>query len=280
MRRGTDLLDALGIGAVEGQGRADGERHLALLGREVDGDHFPGAGGEGTEHRGETDTTQPDHGDALSRAHLRRVDDRADAGEHGASEESRLVEGQRGIELDERAPRDDRVLGKRRAAEMVVDRRAVGLGEPSCARKQRAGAVGRGTRFAQRRPSLAARHAVAAAGNEDERDMVADGEVGDAFAELHHLAGRLVADRHRHRARAVAVDHRQVGVAQTSGADAHEHLVAPRRRELDLLDHQRLRLAVGVRQTDLTQHRSTGSHAVTSRTRLRSSSTRTRLFSL
>ena len=231
----------------------------SLSARQVDGDDLARAGGDGAEHRGQADAAQADDRHALAGAHLRGVDHRADAGQHRAAEQRRLVEGQRRVDLDQRAARHDRVFGERRAAEVMVDRRAVGLRQPARAGQQRAGAVGGGAGLAQRGPAFAAGHAMAAARHEDQRDVVADREVGDAFAQLHHLAGRLVAERHRHRPRAVAVDHRQVGMAQARGADAHQHLAAAGRREFDLLDRQRLGLGVGMRQADLRAARRHGS---------------------
>ena len=51
--------------------------------------------GDGLEHarrqqRRQADATKPDHGDAASSRHRRRVDDGADAGNHGAAEQAPL----------------------------------------------------------------------------------------------------------------------------------------------------------------------------------------------
>ena len=88
---------------------------------------------------------------------------------------------------------------------------------------------------------------MAAARHEHHDDVVAVLEVVDAGAELLDDAGRLVAERHRHRPRPVAVDHRQVRVAQPRRRDLDQDLARSGRVELDRLDRQRLRLRVGRR---------------------------------
>ena len=96
---------------------------------------------------------------------------------------------------------------------MMLDRRPVGPVQPTRAGKQRPGPVYRRTRLAQRRPPLRARQAMAAARDEHHHDVVALLEIVDARAELLDDAGGFVAERHRGRARPVAVDHREVGMA-------------------------------------------------------------------
>src|SRR3546814_13661172 len=65
----------------------------------------------------------------------------------------------------------------------------------------------------------------AAARAELEDDMVARLHVADAGADLDHLARTFVAHGQRHQAWPVAVDHRQVGMAEAAAADLHQHLV-------------------------------------------------------
>ena len=62
------------------------------------------------------------------------------------------------------------------------------------------------------RPSEQGPH-LAAAWHEDQCDVVARLEPLGSFADLLDDAGRFVAERHRHRARAVAVDDGEVGMA-------------------------------------------------------------------
>ena len=62
-------------------------------------------------------------------------------------------------------------------------------------------------------------------------------------ADLDDLARRLVAEHHRHHARARAVDDREVGVAEAGGADAHQELARPGPGQVELDDLERARLA-------------------------------------
>ena len=78
-------------------------RQLELVGGKIDGDDVARAGSARAEHGGEADATEPYHRDGCAGAYLRGVDHRADAGQDGAAEERRLVEGQIRIDLDQRA---------------------------------------------------------------------------------------------------------------------------------------------------------------------------------
>ena len=143
---------------------------------------------------------------------------------------------------------------------MVVDVLPVAV-EALAPREQRAGAVRGSARLAQGRASLRARQAMAAARHEHHDDVVALLEVVDAGADLLDDARRLVAERHRHRPRPVALDHRQVRVAQPRRRDLDQDLARSRRVELDRLDLQRLRLRVGRRSAHLVQHGGSDFHA-------------------
>ena len=57
---------------------------------------------------------------------------------------------------------------------------------------------------------------------------LADGQVADARADPLDDPGGLVAEQHRHRPHPVAVDHRQVGVADARRLDADQNFVAAR----------------------------------------------------
>ena len=195
-----------------------------------------------------------------------------------------FVERDRAVDLDQRAARDRRVFGEHRAAQMMVDRLADMRDAPR-ARQQRAGAVGGGTGLAQRRTAFGAGRAMAATGHEDHDHVVADLQVGDAFAQFLDDAGGLMAQRHRHRPRAVAVDHRQVRMAQPRGDDLDQHLAGAGRRQVDRLDRQRPRCRVRRCKTHLLEnggldlHREAPWGVAVAATRSRSSSTSTRVFS-
>ena len=168
---------------------------------------------------------------------------RAHAGEHGAAEQRRFVEGERLVDLHQRPLGDDGGLRKRRDADVMVDRPAA-LVNAARAREQRAGAVRRRTRLAQRRPPGGARNAVAAARHEHQHDMIARHDRGDAGPDLAHDARCFMPQRHRHHPRPVAVDHRQIGMAEPRRLDLHQHFARARRIELDLADDERLALRV------------------------------------
>ena len=159
-------------------------------------------------------------------------------------------------------PGDGRVLGEHGTAEMVVQRRSVAR-QSARAGEKRARSVGRRARLAERRPALGARGTVAATWNEDHDDMVSDLEVGNALPEFVNDAGSLVTERHRHGSRSIAVDDRQIGVAQARGRDLDEHLTIPRRREIDGRDLQRLGRRIWMGGSHVVQHGGSDLHSST-----------------
>jgi hypothetical protein len=92
--------------------------------------------------------------------------------------------------------------------------------------------------------------------------VVAGLEVVHARAERLDHAGGFVAQHHRQRPWPVAVDHRQVRVAQAGGLDPHQHFAGAGGVELDRLDRQRPRLRVRRRQAHGPEDGSAGFHAV------------------
>src|SRR4029077_9648221 len=114
--------------------------------------------------------------------------------------------------------------------------------------RQSGGAVGQVTevllltdRQAQVRLRAAAVHALPALGGEQPDDVIADGERVDAVAERLNNAGALVAENRRGVARRVRARRGvHVGVADTTRLETDEHLPRPRRREIDLLDDERI----------------------------------------
>ena len=70
--------------------------------------------------------------------------------------------------------------------------------------------------------------------------MIADADALHRLAELLHDAGRLMPqDRRERHERSLSVDRIEVAAAQPAGRDPDEHLVAPRRIELDVNDLER-----------------------------------------
>src|SRR6266545_491800 len=64
-----------------------------------------------------------------------------------------------------------------------------------------------------------------------EDDMIASDDTDDATTDLLDDAGRLVTEDHRQRPAPRAVDHRQIGVAQSCGDDPHAELAGTRAAE-------------------------------------------------
>lgn len=285
MLRARTCSAASGVLRIDGVGRADLAGEAELVVRQIDGDDLARAGGDGAENRGQADTAEADHRGGLAELEIGGVDDGADAGEHGASEEGRFHQGKFGVDLDHGMPRNHGVIGETGDAEMMIDRHTVAM-QAAFAGEQRAGAVGGSTWFAEGGAALGAGHAVAAARHEHHHHVVARLEVGHIGADFLHNARGFMAERHRHRARAVAVDDGEIGVAQASGGDADQHFGASRRIEIERLDRQRPGFRVGRFGAHLVEDGGADFHfcspyagSVTGR-RARSSSTRTRVFSV
>ena len=102
--------------------------------------------------------------------------------------------------------------------------------------EQRACGVGERAGLAQRGSAFRARQAMAATGHEHHDDVITLFEIGDTRAERLDDARRLVTERHRRRTRAIAVDDRKIGMAESRGGDPDQHLTASRSIELDRLD--------------------------------------------
>ena len=79
--------------------------------------------------------------------------------------------------------------------------------------------------------------------------MVAHFHVVDAGAHFDDLAGALMAQHDRHGARPVAIDQRQVGMAETAAAHLDQDLALARRIEIDLDDLDGLRRREGAGRT-------------------------------
>ncbi|MNR51595.1 hypothetical protein D3C85_1712880 [compost metagenome] len=86
-------------------------------------------------------------------------------------------------------------------------------------------------------------------GHEHHDHMIARLKVADSFAQRFDHASSLMAERHGHRPRAVAIDHRKVGMTKTCGTDTHQHFARPRRRQLDGLNNNWL--ALGIRRLNI-----------------------------
>jgi hypothetical protein len=101
---------------------------------------------------------------------------------------------------------------------------------------------------------------MAAARDEHHDDVIARREILDSRPEPLDDTGGFVPEHHRGRTRPVAVDDREIGMAQPGGGDAHEHLAWSRLGELDLADIERARLRVGALAPRRLEHRRADAH--------------------
>src|SRR3546814_3694222 len=74
-----------------------------------------------------------------------------------------------------------------------------------------------------------------------EHHLIADREIAYVGTDRKHFAGRFMAEHHRHHARARAIDHRQIGMAEPGCTHFDQQFAGTRRIEFDGLDHQRPR---------------------------------------
>ena len=204
-------------------------REDELVFGEIDGDDLARAGESRAEDDAQAHPAEADHGDRLPRLDLRGVDDRADPGQHRAAEQRGQLERQLWVDLHAGFARHHRMGRKRRHAKQVVDRLGA-EGKPPLAGKQGSRGIGLRPRLAKRRAPGGAGPATAATRHEDEHDRVAGLEIGHPFAHSLDDSGRLVAERHRGRARPrTGGDSRDLIGSSSTGAAADPAPAASRR---------------------------------------------------
>ena len=236
----ADRLDRIRRAGVDRVGRAESAGEGELLVGEVDRDDLARARDFRAEDRAQAHAAEADDRHRSARLDPRRVDHRADPSQHRAAEQGRKLERQVGIDLHAGFARDDRMGREGRDAEMVIDRLGA-EGEPPLAGKQRPGAIGFRARLAEGGAAGGAKAAAAAARHEDQHDVIAEREVGHAFAERLDDARGLVAERHRDGPRAGAVDDGKIGMTEPRRLDPHQDLAAPGRGEVEFDDFERPR---------------------------------------
>ena len=224
----------------------------------------PAPDNDGAEQAAQAHAAEAEHSDAFAGLHLRRVDGGADAGDDGAAEQRGVVHGDVLADLLQRVARDHGVFGKAREARVMRDLLAVEHEAASAGGEVTFG-PGRRVCGAQIGTLADALAACAAAWREDEDDVVAGFEVGDAWPNLGDDAGSLVAYNSRHDARTQALDGGEVGVAEASGADLDQHLAGARAFQIERLDLERLAFGVGPGQALLVQHGAFDFHGGSSR---------------
>ena len=186
------------------------------------------------------------------RLYLRGVHHGAYAREHGAAEHGGNVPRQVRSDTHQRLRRHDGVVREAGNAQMMVQGKAT-VAPAAFTGEQGTRAVYGEPRLAEGRAVRYAGPAVAAGGHERGDYMVAHREPFYACAQRYDDASRLVAEHHGHGSGAVAVHHRKVGMAQTGGFQAHQHLAAARRGELHFDDVQRAAGRVGRGRTNGAQ---------------------------
>ena len=210
---------------------------LALPLHRVDGEDVPCTREHSSLESGDTDTTDADDRDIFTRLHVRTVGGRAVTGGNTATHQAGDLERDLWIDLHHRGLVDHHVWRERTEQGHRVDVLAVcGL--------HAEGVVGHRFSLQEHGPHVAevaqpgtARRTFAAGGNEREDHMVADLEVGDAFADLVHDSGALMAAEHREPSHRDAAGHQVViGVAHPGGFHPDLDLALAGVTDLDLFD--------------------------------------------
>ena len=200
---------------------------------QVDRHDAAGAGQHRAHQAAQADATEAHDGNGAAGLDLRGVDDGADPGHHGAAEQRRHVEWQGGIDDHDRAAIDDGVFGVAGNAGVMVHRLAVEM-QPMVARQELAGSARRDRTLADIGPTLETAPAAAAAHVEGKADMIALLHVVHARADLDDLARALMAQHDRHRPWPIAVDQREIGMAEPAAAYLDQHFALAGRIEIDL----------------------------------------------
>ncbi len=257
------MIGVLGIDRV---GRAKLARKAELVVGEIDGDDAAGARKHRAEQAGETDAAQPDDRHRAARPDLRGVHHSADAGDDSAAEQRRHVERQGLVDHHDRAAIDHGIFGVARHAGLVVHRLAVVM-QTMMTAQQLARRARRHRAFADIGAAFEAAPAAAAAYVEGEADMIARFDVVDAGTDLDDLAGAFVAEHDRRRPRAIAVDQRQIGMAEAGAAHLDQHFAFARRIEIELDDMDGLALGERPRRTADGENSGLDLHAMPPSTR-------------
>src|SRR5882672_4914804 len=172
----------------------------------------------------QADAAQAEHDDVRAGLDLGSVDHRADAGGHAAADVAHLVEGRVLADLRDRDLRQYRVVGKRRAAHVVVEGLAAHR-KAALAVWHHALSLRRADRRAQIGLARQAGLALAAFRRVERDDVVALAHGGDARAHLHYDSCTLVAEDRRKQALGVAARARElVGVADAGRLQLDQHL--------------------------------------------------------
>ena len=247
------FLHYIRVTGVEGVGSAKLFCLRELFVVEIDGNHAHCARSHRAHHTRQPDSAQSHNGHGFAGLDLGGVGDRAYARHDSAAKERRDFERDALVDFLHAAAREHGVFCEGGYAHEVRDRDSI-FGKALCARQQRARHTGLRGGFAQHGPAFCARLAVAAAGHEEQDNVVADFQIVHALPQAFDHAGRFMAEDDRRGAWPVAVDDRQIGMAHARGGDAHQHFAGPGRCQIHLPDFHGLALRVGCGGTDLGQN--------------------------
>ena len=221
-------------------GHAEALGHLLLVVVQVHADDHVRAGQPQALDHVQANAAQAEHDRLGADLDLGGVDHRADSGGHAAADIADLVKGRVLADLGHRDFRQHRVVGKRRAAHVVADHRAVGHGKARGAVRHQALALGGADAGAQVGLARQAGRAFAAFGGVERDHVVARLDGFHARADLDHHACALVAQDGREQAFGIVARAGElVGVADAGGLDLDHHLALFRAFEVDLHHFQR-----------------------------------------
>ena len=127
---------------MRGGARPELECQRPLGGDRIDGDDRLGPDSDGPEQRCQPDAAQAPDRDALPGADARRIDDRADPGQHRAAEQRGDLGRHAGVDDHGGPGIDDGMIGKRRQSHVVMHA-AAALAQPRAATDKVATAVRR-----------------------------------------------------------------------------------------------------------------------------------------
>ncbi|MNL25500.1 hypothetical protein D3C87_1469840 [compost metagenome] len=108
----ADRIRHIRVGGDKGVCRAERTCQRQLVLGEIDRDDPLRARHDRSEHCRKPDPAEADDGHRLACLDAAGIDDRADAGQHGAAEKRRLDQRQIAVHLDGRMARHDRMVGK------------------------------------------------------------------------------------------------------------------------------------------------------------------------
>ena len=249
-----DLLHMVVVARVHRMGSAQLPSQTQLVVADIHGDDLFRSGQFGPHQAVQTNPAKTNAGDRVTGPDPRRVQNRANPGHHCAAKDGGVGQRQVLVDLHSGAPVYDRIFSKAGNAGLMRDFDAFGIAHPAAAGHQMTLGARRVMGLAQLRATAETVAAQTTGGGELKDDRITHFDVTDTGANLNHLAGALVAQHQRHRARPVTVDDREVGVAEPTAGDLDQQFARLRRIQFDLLDLNGRRDSIGAFRANFAQH--------------------------